>query len=106
MLYHLILFLLLLCPLVFPDMSGSIEACKNEIKNETECCLAMGHYVSHLHRQNFITNSRAVDCVDSLGMKLQKANVTRDVYKLCLITLKDFSVQVTPEGMYRLFVHL
>ncbi|VFQ88606.1 unnamed protein product [Cuscuta campestris] len=85
------------CPLVFPNMSGSIEACKNEIKNQTRCCLAMWHYVSHLQRQNFITNLQAMECAGSLGMKLQKAYVTQDVYKLCHITLKDFSAQVTPE---------
>ncbi|VFQ88607.1 unnamed protein product [Cuscuta campestris] len=85
------------CPLVFPNMSRSINACKNGIKNQTTCCRAMGHYVSHLQRQSFITNLQAMDCADSLGMKLQKANVTQNVFDLCHITLKDFSVQVTPE---------
>ncbi|CAH9130827.1 unnamed protein product [Cuscuta epithymum] len=85
------------CPLVFPNMSRSIRTCKNRINNKTTCCRAMSHYVSHLQKQSFVTNLQAMDCADSLGMKLQEANVTQNVYNLCDITLKDFSVQVTQE---------
>ncbi|XP_031131503.1 uncharacterized GPI-anchored protein At1g61900-like [Ipomoea triloba] len=85
------------CPLVFPNMGQSIKACDTGINNETACCRAMEKYVSHLQRQSFVTNLQALDCAASLGMKLQKANVTQNVYNLCHITLKDFSVQVTPE---------
>ncbi|KAJ4977523.1 hypothetical protein NE237_002629 [Protea cynaroides] len=82
------------CPLVFPDTTHIAKDCGNGMRNQTACCSAMESYVSHLQKQSFITNLQALDCAASLGMKLQKANVTKDVYSLCHITLKDFSLQV------------
>ncbi|KAG6778549.1 hypothetical protein POTOM_014886 [Populus tomentosa] len=82
-----------ICPLVFPDMRHVAKGCGNEISNETECCSAMESYVSHLQKQSLITNLQALDCATTLGMKLQKSNITKDVYSLCHITLKDFSLQ-------------
>ncbi|PHT82892.1 hypothetical protein T459_11335 [Capsicum annuum] len=55
-------------------------------------------YVSHLQRQSFVTNLQALDCAASLRLKLQKGNVSKNVYDLCCISLKDFSVQVATEG--------
>jgi alanine-alpha-ketoisovalerate/valine-pyruvate aminotransferase len=81
------------CPLVFPDMRHVAKGCGNEISNETECCRAMESYVSHLQKQSLITNLQALDCATTLGMKLQRSNITKDVYSLCHITLKDFSLQ-------------
>ncbi|KAM3394268.1 hypothetical protein P3S68_003270 [Capsicum galapagoense] len=54
-------------------------------------------YVSHLQRQSFVTNLQALDCAASLQLKLQKGNVSKNVYDLCRISLKDFSVQVATE---------
>ncbi|KAJ6999512.1 hypothetical protein NC653_010273 [Populus alba x Populus x berolinensis] len=85
------------CPLVFPDMRHVAKGCGNEISNETECCSAMESYVSHLQKQSLITNLQALDCATTLGMKLQKSNITKDVYSLCHITLKDFSLQVAKQ---------
>lgn len=82
------------CPLVFPDMKHVTKGCGNEISNWTACCTAMESYVSHLQKQSFITNLQALDCATSLGIKLRKSNITRDVYGLCHISLKDFSLQV------------
>ncbi|KAK2974819.1 hypothetical protein RJ640_005603 [Escallonia rubra] len=81
------------CPLVFPNMSPITKGCGNGISNQTACCNEMESYVSHLQKQSFITNLQALDCAASLGMKLQKANVTKNVYNLCRISLKDFSLQ-------------
>ncbi|PON43900.1 hypothetical protein PanWU01x14_270270 [Parasponia andersonii] len=81
------------CPLVFPDMKHVTKGCGNEISNWTACCTAMESYVSHLQKQSFITNLQALDCATSLGIKLRKSNITRDVYGLCHISLKDFSLQ-------------
>ncbi|KAK3039711.1 hypothetical protein RJ639_027052 [Escallonia herrerae] len=81
------------CPLVFPNMSPITKGCGNGISNQTACCNEMESYVSHLQKQSFITNLQALDCAASLGMKLQKANVTKNVYNLCHISLKDFSLQ-------------
>ncbi|RXH68038.1 hypothetical protein DVH24_028185 [Malus domestica] len=49
-----------MCPLVFPNMTNVVKECANVISNETACCSAMDSY--------------ALNCVASLGEKLQKAN--------------------------------
>ncbi|VVA21611.1 PREDICTED: GPI-anchored [Prunus dulcis] len=82
------------CPLVFPNMKHVSMGCGNGISNQTACCTAMESYVSHLQKQSFITNLQALDCAASLGMKLRKSNITENVYSLCHISLKDFSLQV------------
>lgn len=87
------MFLIPVCPLVFPDMRHVAKGCGNGISNQTACCTAMESYVSHLQKQSFITNLQALDCAASLGMKLRRSNITTDVYKLCRISLKDFSLQ-------------
>ncbi|KAK9906982.1 hypothetical protein M0R45_002536 [Rubus argutus] len=83
------------CPLVFPNMKHVALGCGDEISNQTACCTAMDSYVSHLQKQSFITNLQALDCAASLGMKLRKSNITKDVYSLCHISLKDFSLQAS-----------
>jgi hypothetical protein len=50
-------------------------------------------YVAHLQKQSFITNLQALNCASFLGAKLQKMNVSTNVYSSCQITLKDFSLQ-------------
>ncbi|XP_072957931.1 uncharacterized GPI-anchored protein At1g61900 [Typha angustifolia] len=82
------------CPLVFPNTSKVAENCGRIIKNHTSCCKAMDSYVSHLQKQSFITNLQALDCAALLGMKLQNMNVSTNIYSLCQVTLKDFSLQV------------
>ncbi|XWS15580.1 hypothetical protein CRYUN_Cryun34aG0013000 [Craigia yunnanensis] len=81
------------CPLVFPNMRHVANSCGNGISNQTTCCDAMDSYVSHLQKQTLITNLQALDCATSLGLKLQKYNITKNVYSLCHISLKDFSLQ-------------
>ncbi|OMP08559.1 hypothetical protein COLO4_06330 [Corchorus olitorius] len=83
------------CPLVFPKMSHVANSCGNEISNQKACCDAMDSYISHLQKQTLITNLQALDCATSLGLKLKKYNITRNVYRLCHISLKDFSLQVS-----------
>ncbi|KAM3239076.1 hypothetical protein P3L10_014109 [Capsicum annuum] len=67
------------------------------MNNQTTCCNTIERYVSHLQRQSFVTNLQALDCAASLRLKLQKGNVSKNVYDLCCISLKDFSVQVATE---------
>ncbi|KAG6657804.1 hypothetical protein CIPAW_04G116400 [Carya illinoinensis] len=81
------------CPLVFPKMTNVWKECGNVISNQTACCKAMESYVYQLQRQSFLTNLQALNCAVSLGMMLQKANVSHNVYSLCHINLKDFSLQ-------------
>ncbi|KAE8733183.1 Detected protein of unknown function [Hibiscus syriacus] len=82
-------------PLVFPNIKHVANSCGNGISDQAACCDAMNSYVSHLQKQILITNLQALDCATSLGLKLQKYNITKDVYSLCHISLKDFSLQAT-----------
>jgi hypothetical protein len=93
------------CPLSFPDTSKVAKECSGTVKNGTSCCKAMDSYVSHLQKQSFITNLQALDCAQFLGDKLQKMNVSMNVYSSCQITLKDFSLQGKLEKNIQLFVH-
>lgn len=88
------------CPLVFPNMTSVAKRCGNELNksNYTACCNAFESYMSHLQLQSFVTNLQALNCAASLGMKLQKANVSVNVYNLCHVSLKDFSLQASAEG--------
>ncbi|KMS96760.1 hypothetical protein BVRB_8g200640 [Beta vulgaris subsp. vulgaris] len=81
------------CPLAFPDTRHVSKKCANLINNHTVCCSAIENYMSHLQNQSFITNLQALNCAASLGMKLQRENVTTNVYNLCHVSLKQFSVQ-------------
>lgn len=82
------------CPLVFPNVTSVVNKCGNLINNQTACCKAIKSYVSNLQEQSFVTNLQALKCATSLGKKLQKANVSKNVYDICHISLKDFSLQV------------
>ncbi|XP_071722586.1 LOW QUALITY PROTEIN: uncharacterized GPI-anchored protein At1g61900-like [Rutidosis leptorrhynchoides] len=86
------------CPLAFPDMEHVAKSCGNNISNQTACCNSMASYKSHLQGQKFITNLQALDCATSLGKKLQKLNVTRNVYSLCHISLQSFSLLGTQDS--------
>ena len=81
------------CPLVFPNMTDVVKECGSVISNQTSCCKSMESYVSKLQQQSFLTNLQALNCAASLGMRLQKANISYNVYNLCHINLKDFSLQ-------------
>ncbi|MED6136759.1 hypothetical protein PIB30_058825 [Stylosanthes scabra] len=82
------------CPLVLPNVTSVAKECRNVLSNQRNCCKAIKSYVSFLQDQSFITNLQALKCAASLGKKLQNANVSNNVYNLCRIGLKDFSLQV------------
>ncbi|KAK2980695.1 hypothetical protein RJ640_011315, partial [Escallonia rubra] len=81
------------CPLDFPNMSNISKECGNMTSNQIACCGAMDNYMSRLQEQSFITNLQALNCAALLGKKLQNSNVSGNVYSLCHINLKDFSLQ-------------
>ncbi|KAL1834330.1 hypothetical protein ACET3Z_003981 [Daucus carota] len=85
------------CPLVFPDVSPVTKGCHDGVSDQRACCNALAGYASRLQKQSFTTNLQALDCAATLGMKLQKENITKNVYELCHISLKDFSLQVGPK---------
>ncbi|XAR55385.1 hypothetical protein NMG60_11035441 [Bertholletia excelsa] len=81
------------CPLLLPDIRNVTKDCANMISNQTACCNAMESYLSILQEQSLITNLQALNCAALLGLKLQKANVSSNIYNICQISLKDFSLQ-------------
>ncbi|CAN6453504.1 unnamed protein product [Victoria cruziana] len=82
------------CPLVLPTIRNVSRDCGGTIRNQTTCCKTLANYISHLQKQSFITNLQALNCAALLGVQLQKANITSNIYDLCHVTLKDFSLQV------------
>ncbi|GAB2298868.1 hypothetical protein Dimus_032946 [Dionaea muscipula] len=81
------------CPLAFPDTRNVTNECGNGIRNQSACCSAVHSYMTHLQNQSFTTNLQALNCAASLGMKLQSRNVTKNIYNLCHVGLKQFSLQ-------------
>ncbi|KAI3695484.1 hypothetical protein L1987_78481 [Smallanthus sonchifolius] len=81
------------CPLVFPDMKNVSKECGNTMNNQATCCDALEHYITQLQDQSFITNLQAINCASSFATSLQKANASANVYNICHIKLKDFSLQ-------------
>lgn len=82
------------CPLVFPDIKNISKECGEVTSNPTSCCNAMNSYLLHLQQQSFVTNLQALNCAILLGKKLREANVTNNIFDLCRVNLKDFSLQV------------
>ncbi|KAK1396092.1 SPARK domain-containing protein [Heracleum sosnowskyi] len=94
------------CPLNFPDIKNVTKECGNTKRNRTACCKAMRSYMSETQEQSFITNLQATNCAALLGKKLQTANISQNVYALCRIKLKDFSLQVGSQDSGCLFPSL
>lgn len=82
------------CPLVLPNVSPVTRGCGDGVSDQISCCSAMESYISHLQKQSFLTNLQALKCATLLGRKLQKENITNNIYNLCHVSLKDFSLQV------------
>jgi hypothetical protein len=81
------------CPLLFPDPSEVARNCANTIKNATKCCMTLDNYISGVQQQSLITNLQGLNCAASLGTMLQRRKITENVYNLCHVNLKDFSLQ-------------
>ncbi|XP_071699841.1 uncharacterized GPI-anchored protein At1g61900-like [Rutidosis leptorrhynchoides] len=94
------------CPLVFPETKNVTKECGNRISNQTACCGEIKNYVTQLQDQSFITNLQAFNCAYSLAANLQKDNVSTNVYDICRVKLKDFSLQVGSQDSGCLFPSL
>jgi len=81
------------CPLSFEDMSTVIEACSGSAPKNTSCCSSLNGYILTLQKQMLITNKQALNCATLFGSMLEKKGVVTDLYNLCEIDLKDFSLQ-------------
>jgi hypothetical protein len=81
------------CPLEFDEPSSVVKACGKASLATPSCCEALHSYIGTRQKQIFVTNLQAINCATMFGSMLQKAGVVEDVYGLCDIDLKDFSLQ-------------
>ncbi|XP_073307819.1 uncharacterized GPI-anchored protein At1g61900 isoform X1 [Primulina huaijiensis] len=81
------------CPLELKQPSDVIAACKNVAAPSPSCCSSLSSYIAGLQRQMLITNRQAILCATSFGSMLQKGGLMTNIYELCDVDLKDFSLQ-------------
>ncbi|KAH7302034.1 hypothetical protein KP509_23G053300 [Ceratopteris richardii] len=82
------------CPLTFKDTSSVVKACNGPSPDKSTCCTALTTYISFMQQQMLITNVQALECVTVFGAKLKQEGIIVDLYNICKIDLKDFSLQV------------
>ncbi|XP_073116310.1 uncharacterized GPI-anchored protein At1g61900 isoform X1 [Elaeis guineensis] len=81
------------CPLTFEEPSSVIKACRDMASPNPSCCTSVNTYIAAIQKQMLITNRQAINCATLLGSMLQKGGVMSNVYELCGVDLKDFSLQ-------------
>ena len=81
------------CPLEFKEPTEVVKACRNAAAPSPSCCSSLNLYISGIRNQMLITNKQAIVCSTVIGSMLRKGGVMTDIYKLCDVDLKDFSVQ-------------
>ena len=83
------------CPLSFKKPSEVIEACRNIAAPSPSCCSSLNTYIAGIQKQMLITNRQAIICATVFGSMLRKGGVLTNIYELCDVDLKDFSIQGT-----------
>ncbi|XP_026448362.1 uncharacterized GPI-anchored protein At1g61900-like [Papaver somniferum] len=81
------------CPLDFKQPSAVISACRDLAGPNPSCCSSLNTYIAGIQKQMLITNRQAIHCAASFGAMLQKGGVMTNIYELCDVDLKDFSLQ-------------
>ncbi|GLT56555.1 hypothetical protein SLA2020_295890 [Shorea laevis] len=81
------------CPLEFKQPSEVIKACRNIGAPSPSCCSSLNTYIGGIQKQMLITNKQAIICAMEFGSMLRKGGVMTNVYELCDVDLKDFSIQ-------------
>ncbi|AEC08430.1 hypothetical protein ISN44_As02g025200 [Arabidopsis suecica] len=81
------------CPLEFKEPTEVIKACRNVAAPSPSCCSSLNAYISGIQNQMLITNKQAIVCATVIGSMLRKGGVMTNIYELCDVDLKDFSVQ-------------
>lgn len=81
------------CPLSLKQPSEVIAACQNVAAPSPHCCSSLNTYIAGIQRQMLITNRQAIMCAISLGSMLRKGGVMTNIYELCDVDIKDFSLQ-------------
>ncbi|CAH8282232.1 unnamed protein product [Eruca vesicaria subsp. sativa] len=81
------------CPLEFKEPTEVIKACRNVAAPSPSCCSSLNAYIDRIQNQMLITNKQAIVCATVIGSMLRKGGVMTNIYELCDVDLKDFSVQ-------------
>ncbi|KAI4304125.1 hypothetical protein MLD38_039677 [Melastoma candidum] len=81
------------CPLDFKQPTEVISACKNAGAPSPSCCGSLNAYIAGIQKQMLITNKQAIICATLFGSMLRKGGVMTNIYELCDVDLKDFSIQ-------------
>ncbi|XP_020586254.1 uncharacterized GPI-anchored protein At1g61900 isoform X2 [Phalaenopsis equestris] len=81
------------CPLKFEEPSNVIKQCRDLASPNPLCCASLNAYIGQLQKQMLITNKQAINCAAFFGSMLQKGGVMTNIYELCDVDLKDFSLQ-------------
>lgn len=81
------------CPLDLKQPLEVIGQCQNVAAPSPSCCSSLIAYIAKLQKQMLITNRQAIMCSIALGSMLRKGGVMANIYELCDVDLKDFSLQ-------------
>lgn len=81
------------CPLTFKEPSDVIAVCKNVAAPSPTCCSSLNTYIAETQQKILITNKQAIICATQFGSMLRVGGVMTNVYELCDVDLKDFSIQ-------------
>ncbi|GAB2265613.1 hypothetical protein Dimus_000653 [Dionaea muscipula] len=81
------------CPLNFKQPTEVVQACHNMAAPSPSCCSALTTYVGGIQKQMLITNKQAIICATMFATMLQNAGVMTNIYQLCDVDLKDFTLQ-------------
>lgn len=82
-----------------------IKACGDLAAPNPSCCTSLNNYIVGIQKQMLITNKQAINCATLFGSMLQKGGVLTDIYELCDVDLKDFSLQGTLSFHVSLFLY-
>lgn len=80
------------CPLKLEEPSSVLKECRDTSLNSS-CCTSLNSYIATVQKQMLITNRQAINCATLFGSMLQKGGVRTNIYELCDVDLKDFSLQ-------------
>ncbi|KAF7805327.1 putative GPI-anchored protein [Senna tora] len=81
------------CPLTFKEPAEVISACRNVAAPSPSCCSSLNIYIAGIQKQMLITNKQAIICATLFGSMLRRGGVMTNIYELCDVDLKDFSIQ-------------
>ena len=77
----------------FKEPAEVISSCQNVAAPSPSCCSSLNAYIAGIQKQMLITNKQAIICATLFGSMLRGGGVMTNIYELCDVDLKDFSIQ-------------